>query len=60
VKVGLQMKINSCQMHIDQALEELIQKEEVYPIMKAVPESEKLSTKCTYCNEPAMYVVANK
>ena len=54
------MKINSCQMHIDQALDELIQKEEVYPIMKAVPECEKLSTKCTYCNDPALYVVANK
>ena len=54
------MKIYSCQTHIDQALEELISKEEVYPIMEAVPESEKLSTKCTYCNESALYVVANK
>ncbi|MBO1911853.1 CxxH/CxxC protein [Sporosarcina sp. 6E9] len=54
------MKIYSCQMHIDQALDELIEKEEVYPVMKAVPESEKLSTKCTYCNESALYVVANK
>ncbi|WP_172370295.1 CxxH/CxxC protein [Sporosarcina jiandibaonis] len=54
------MKIYSCQMHIDQALEELILQEEVYPIMEAVPESEKLSTKCTYCDESALYVVANK
>ena len=54
------MKIYSCEIHIDQALDELISKEEVFPIMEAVPDKQKLSTKCTYCNESALYVVANK
>ena len=54
------MKIYSCQTHIDQALDELIEKEEVYPIMDKIAESEKLSTKCSYCDTLALYVVANK
>lgn len=54
------MNIYSCESHIDQALEDLISKEEVFPIMVALPDEEKLSTICTYCEEAALYVVANK
>lgn len=54
------MKIYSCQSHIEQALDDLIIKEEVFPIMETVLDNEKLSTKCTYCEEAALYVVANE
>jgi len=59
-KRGITMKIYSCQSHIEQALDELIIKEEVFPIMEAIAENEKLSTICTYCEEAALYVVANE
>ena len=54
------MKLYSCQSHIEQALDELIVKEEVFPIMEAITDNEKLSTVCTYCEEAALYVVANE
>lgn len=59
-KVGCLMKIYSCESHIEQALEDFVLKEEVFPIMKAVSDEEKLSTTCTYCKESALYVVANE
>lgn len=54
------MKIYSCQSHIERALDELIVKEEVFPIMEAITDNEKLSTNCTYCEDAALYVVANE
>ena len=57
---GVVMKIYSCQSHIDQALDDLIVKEEVFPIMETIQDNEKLSTKCIYCEEAALYVVANE
>ncbi len=54
------MKIYSCQSHIEQALEDLIIKQEVFPIMEMIEENEKLSTKCMYCEEAPLYVVANE
>lgn len=54
------MKLYSCESHIEQALNDLVIKEEVFPIMEMLEENEKLSTKCTYCEEAALYVVANK
>ena len=53
------MKILSCETHIDQALDELIKKEETFPIMEKIEEEKKLSTKCKYCDTPASYIVAN-
>ena len=57
---GIIMKIYSCQSHIEQALDDLIIKEEVFPIMESIQDNEKLSTKCTYCEISALYVVANE
>ena len=54
------MKIYSCETHIDHALDVFIAKQEKFPIMEKVPEEEKLSTKCAYCEEPALYIVANE
>lgn len=54
------MKINSCLIHIDQALEDFITKEEKFPIMTEVKEENKLCTKCAYCKNNAVYMVANE
>jgi len=34
--------------------------EKEVPIMEKISEEEKLSTKCSYCDEQATYIVANK
>ena len=54
------MKIYSCQTHINHALDVFVAEQEKFPIMEAVRDEEKLSTKCSYCEELALYVVANK
>lgn len=54
------MIIYSCETHINHALDVSVAKEEKFPIMKAVPENEKLSTNCTYCKETALYIVTNE
>lgn len=54
------MKIFSCEMHIDQVLEDFIEKEEKFPMMSFIEEEEKLSTKCAQCENPALYIVANE
>jgi CxxH/CxxC protein (TIGR04129 family) len=56
------MKMNtySCEIHINHALDVFVAGQGKFPIMEAVKEEEKLSTKCTYCEEPAIYVVANE
>lgn len=54
------MKIYSCESHIEQVLEDFIEKEEKYPVMAFIQEDEKISTSCTQCENPALYVVANE
>lgn len=54
------MEINSCGIHIDQALEDFIAEEQRFPVMTEVEEEDKLCTKCTYCENSAVYMVANK
>ncbi|WP_075526482.1 CxxH/CxxC protein [Sporosarcina ureilytica] len=53
------MKLYSCETHIDQVLEEFIQKEERFPTMKYLEKGEKLSTTCSQCKMQALYLVAN-
>ena len=53
------MKLYSCETHINHALDVFVASEEKFPIMEVVSEEEKLSTNCTYCEERALYVVAN-
>jgi len=60
LKVGIGMNTYSCETHINHALDVFVAEQGKFPIMGAVPEEEKLSTKCTYCKEPAIYVVANE
>lgn len=59
-KGGRKMKINSCKTHIERALDEMVAQTESYPILTELSEEEKLSTVCAYCEQPAIYVVANQ
>ncbi|MFD1204288.1 MULTISPECIES: CxxH/CxxC protein [Sporosarcina] len=54
------MKTYSCQTHINHALDVFVANYETFPIMKELNEDEKLSTKCSYCEELALYIVANE
>jgi CxxH/CxxC protein (TIGR04129 family) len=54
------MKVYSCETHIDHALDMMVAETEEYPIMDILNGEEKLSTKCSYCDEQATYVVSSK
>jgi len=54
------VKLYSCETHIDQVLEDFIQKEEKFPLMEFIQEEEKLSTTCSRCKNDALYIVANE
>ncbi len=54
------MKIYSCETHINQALDVFVAEEKKFPIMKEITEGENLSTRCTYCEDLALYIVANE
>ncbi|WP_042478434.1 CxxH/CxxC protein [Bacillus ndiopicus] len=50
----------SCEIHIDHALDMFVAENEDFPIMDKLVNSEKLSTKCDYCEEQAVYIVSSK
>ncbi|MEK9200190.1 CxxH/CxxC protein [Ureibacillus sp. 179-F W5.1 NHS] len=54
------MKTYSCETHINHALDMLVAETKEFPIMEQLSEDEKLSTKCSYCEEQATYVVSSK
>ena len=54
------MKVYSCENHIEHALDMLVAETEEFPIMDNLSEEEKLSTKCSYCEQPATYIVSSK
>ena len=54
------MKNYSCETHIDHALDMLVAETGDFPIMEMLNEDEKLSTKCSYCEEQATYIVSSK
>lgn len=54
------MKKYSCEKHIDHALDMFVAEQKEFPIMDKVQEDEKLSTKCSYCEEIAEYIVSSK
>jgi CxxH/CxxC protein (TIGR04129 family) len=53
------MILYCCEEHVDMALDEVVYECETYPILTSVEEKEKLSTACEYCQNRAVYVVAN-
>ena len=54
------MKKYSCEKHIDHALDMFVAEQKEFPIMDKVQEDKKLSTKCSYCEEQAEYIVSSK
>ena len=50
----------SCETHIDHALDMFVAETEKFPIMEMLNEDDKLSTKCSYCEEKATYIVSSK
>ena len=54
------MKKYSCETHIDHALDMLVAETEQFPIMEMLKDEENLSTKCSYCEEQATYIVSSK
>lgn len=54
------MRIFCCKEHVELALDVLIDEIEEVPLLKTVDNQEELSTKCEYCDEPAIYLVENK
>lgn len=53
------MEIKCCKSHVEHALDMFVAKTQTYPILTELSETEKLSTKCDYCEEVATYLVAN-
>lgn len=54
------MILYSCETHINHALDVFVAEQEQFPIMEKIEENKKLSTKCSYCEEVALYVVGNE
>ena len=52
------MKKYSCETHIDHALDMFVAEFKKFPDLEKLSEDKKLSTKCTYCEEQATYVVS--
>lgn len=53
------MNIECCQTHVDHALDMFVAKQNTFPNLTELTKEEKLSTKCSYCDEAAVYLVAN-
>ena len=54
------MEKYSCEKHIEHALDMFVAEQKQFPILEKIEEQKKLSTKCSYCNQPATYVVSRK
>lgn len=51
--------IYCCEEHVEIALDEIVDKFFVFPVMTKL-DVDKLSTSCEYCRNKAIYMVANK
>ncbi|KAA0546048.1 CxxH/CxxC protein [Bacillus sp. BGMRC 2118] len=51
--------IKVCHEHIELAIDIMVDKHETAPEIQALTEEEKLLTTCEYCQNNAIYVVAN-
>lgn len=54
------MEKYSCKNHIEHALDMFVAEQKEFPIMDKIEEGKKLSTKCSYCELPAEYLVSSK
>lgn len=53
------MKLFVCHDHVELALDKVVDECECYPELNAVEKEEDLSTTCEYCEDKAVYIVAN-
>lgn len=51
--------IYCCEEHVEIALDEVVDEYETYPVLSKV-DVDNLSTSCEYCQNAAVYIVANK
>ncbi|MEQ2527883.1 CxxH/CxxC protein [Robertmurraya yapensis] len=51
--------IYACEEHVDLAIDTIVDEFETFPMLSKV-EGEELSTTCEYCQNTAVYVVANE
>ncbi|HWL25150.1 MAG TPA: CxxH/CxxC protein [Ureibacillus sp.] len=54
------MEKYSCETHINQALDMFVAETGEFPILDKIIKEEGLSTKCSYCEEEATYIVSRK
>lgn len=54
------MEKYSCEIHIEHALDMFVAEQKEFPILEKIDEEKKLSTKCAYCEQPAVYMVSRK
>jgi CxxH/CxxC protein (TIGR04129 family) len=54
------MRIYSCMEHIDEALDEVVDKDELAPIMEKIEDTNNLSTGCFVCGKDATYIVSSE
>lgn len=48
-----------CEEHVDIALDKIVYEYETFPLLTKI-DVDNLSTACEFCQNPAVYVVANK
>ncbi|WP_449621014.1 CxxH/CxxC protein [Robertmurraya sp. Marseille-Q9965] len=51
--------IYACEEHVELAIDTIVDEFETFPMLSKV-EGEELSTPCEYCQNTAVYVVANE
>ena len=51
--------IYSCEEHIDIALDDIVDKYQTYPVLSQISVDKQAET-CEYCENQAVYMVANK
>jgi CxxH/CxxC protein (TIGR04129 family) len=54
------MRLYSCSEHIDEALDEVVDQDELAPIMEKVEDTNNLSTGCFMCGSEATYLVSTE
>jgi CxxH/CxxC protein (TIGR04129 family) len=51
--------IYCCKVHVELAMDIVVDEYEVAPVLEQLTEDRKLSTICEYCENNATYIVAN-
>ncbi|WP_084028998.1 CxxH/CxxC protein [Bacillus sp. J33] len=52
--------IYCCEEHVDLAIDTVVDEYETFPQLAKIEGEKKLSTPCEYCQNNAIYVVANE